>query len=68
MQCFECTTPDTIIINATVATVIIFHILNNGIHLCLTYNSLISRCIKLHIINDTIGTMDNIFITMNQII
>ena len=58
MRCFKCTTPDTIIINAAPATVITFHILNNGIHLYLSYHSLISISIKLHTINNTIGTMD----------
>ena len=49
MRCFECTTP---------ATVITFHILNNGIRLYPSYHSLISISIKLHTINNTIGTMD----------
>ena len=68
MQCFEYTTPGTIIINATPITVILFHILNNGIPLCLSYHSLISICITLHTINNTIGTMDIAFIEMDEII
>ena len=68
MQCFEHTISGTIIINAAPITVILFHILNNGIHLRLSYHSLISISIKLHTINDTIGTMDIAFIEMDEII
>ena len=68
LQCFEHTTPDTIIIYAIPAALIPIHILNNGIHLHLSYYLLISISIKLHTINDTIGTMDIAFSKMNEII
>ena len=44
---------------------IIFHILNDEIHLTLSYDLLISICIELHTIDDTIGTMDITFIKMD---